>query len=48
MSKVSGGKGGGKADQANASFLYSSDVVERVFSHAVEFIGDRFPKLVIY
>lgn len=46
ISRLECGKGGGKADTANASFQYSEALVDQLFTHASEYVKDKFPILI--
>jgi len=45
IARVGSGKGGGKADTANASFGYTEALCEQVYSAATAFVKDKFSVL---
>lgn len=42
ISRLGTGKGGGKADQANANFPNTESLPDQLFSFAAEFVKDKF------
>lgn len=46
IGKIGAGKGGGKADQANASIPGDSDAVDKILTHATEYLNNRITSLV--
>jgi hypothetical protein len=46
IGKIGAGKGGGKADQANGSIPGDSETVDKILTHATEYLNNRITSLV--